>query len=105
MMKREAFIMKLKEGCIAEYRRRHDRIWPELVRKHTEYGIRNYSIFYDEQTQVLFAFRQLTPNARAELIGEEELIQKWWEYNADLMECSPDHAPVCHPLEEVFHMD
>ena len=29
-MKIEAFKMKLKPGCEAEYERRHNAIWPEL---------------------------------------------------------------------------
>ena len=37
--------------------------------------------------------------------GMDELVRRWWDYNADLMECKPDHEPVCIPLEEVFHMD
>jgi L-rhamnose mutarotase len=29
-MRTEAFTMKLKPGCEAEYERRHQAIWPEL---------------------------------------------------------------------------
>jgi len=104
-MKREAFVMKLKPGCAEEYRRRHDLIWPELVCKHTEFGIRNYSIFYDERTLTLFAFRQIADGASPELMKEDELVRRWWDYNADLMECRFNHEPVCLHLEEVFHMD
>ena len=38
-MLRDAFRMKLKPGCIEEYRKRHDRIWPELVKAHSDCGI------------------------------------------------------------------
>ena len=104
-MKREAFAMKLKPGCAAEYHRRHDLIWPELVRKHTEYGVRDYSIFLDEKTLTLFAFRRVADGSSPERMREDELVRRWWDYNADLMECKPDHEPVCVPLDEVFHMD
>lgn len=80
-------------------------IWPELVRKHSEHGIRNYSIYYDENTLTLFAYRELTDDASAELMKEDELVRRWWDYNADLMECYPDNEPVCRLLEEMFHMD
>ncbi|MGA1150534.1 MAG: L-rhamnose mutarotase, partial [Flavobacteriaceae bacterium] len=30
IMIRNAFVMQLKKGCEAEYKKRHDTIWPEL---------------------------------------------------------------------------
>ena len=94
-MLRDAFRMKLKPGCIEEYRKRHDRIWPELVKAHSDCGICDYSIYLDEETLTLFADR----------MGELDIVKKWWEYNRDLMEVNPDNSPVFTPLVEVFHMD
>ena len=105
MDRRDAFTMQLKPGCLAEYRRRHDEIWPELVCKHTQYGICNYSIFVDEKTLTLFAFREIAAGVAPERMKEDALVRHWWDYNADLMECHADHEPVCTPLVEVFHMD
>ena len=34
-----AFRMQLKPGMVAEYRRRHDEIWPELAQALREAGI------------------------------------------------------------------
>jgi L-rhamnose mutarotase len=42
-MKRHAFTMKLKQGCEEEYKRRHDEIWPDLVKELEEAGISDYS--------------------------------------------------------------
>lgn len=105
MDRRDAFIMKLKPGCVQEYKKRHREIWPELVRKHSEYGIRDYSIFFDEKSLVLFAFRRIVEGTHPEKMREDELVRRWWDYNADLMECHPDNEPVATSLEEVFHMD
>ncbi|MEO6039555.1 MAG: L-rhamnose mutarotase, partial [Saprospiraceae bacterium] len=44
-MPRIAFKMKLQPGKAAEYRRRHDALWPELADLLRETGIRDYSIF------------------------------------------------------------
>ena len=30
-MKRRAYLMRLKPGCAAEYRRRHEELWPEMA--------------------------------------------------------------------------
>ena len=105
MDNRSAFIMKLKPGCAEEYKRRHREIWPELVKKHTEYGIRDYSIFFDEKSLYLFAFRRIAPGSNPDMMKTDELVRKWWDYNADLMECYPDNEPVAVSLKEVFHMD
>ena len=59
-MKRHAFVMKLKPGFEAEYKRRHDAIWPELSRELSAAGTSDYSIYLDKQTGNLFAFQKLT---------------------------------------------
>ena len=38
-MKRNAFKMKLKPGTVAEYKKRHDEIWPELSAELRAAGI------------------------------------------------------------------
>jgi len=57
-MKRFAFKMKLFPGFKEEYRKRHGEIWPELVKLLKDQGIGNYSIFYDEETNILFAYQE-----------------------------------------------
>ena len=44
-MQRLAFVMQIKEGCAAEYEKRHDEIWPELVELLSSSGVQNYNIF------------------------------------------------------------
>ena len=104
-MMRAAFKMKLKSGCEAEYKKRHDEIWPELSKELTEAGIFDYSIYFDEESLTLFAFQKLTDDHTAENLPNTEIVKKWWAYMADLMETNPDHSPIVQPLREVFHMD
>ncbi len=104
-MYRNAFKMKLKPGFAAEYKKRHDEIWPELKTMLSESGIRNYSIFLDEETLILFAFQELTEDFEADAIPQNPIVQKWWAYMADIMETNADNSPVSIPLKEVFHMD
>ncbi|MEG0769636.1 MAG: L-rhamnose mutarotase [Ruthenibacterium sp.] len=44
-MERIAWKGKIKQGCKAEYVRRHNEIWPELVAVLKEAGICNYTVF------------------------------------------------------------
>ena len=37
-------------------------------------------------------------------LGQHPLVQKWWDFMADLMEVNPDNSPVSKPLEEVFYL-
>ena len=104
-MKRNAFKMYLKEGCKEEYRRRHDELWPEVAGLLKKAGICDYSIFLDEETHVLFAVQTLSHKEGSQSLGHEEIIRKWWDHMADIMEVNPDNSPVSKPLEELFYME
>ena len=97
--------MKLKPGCEAEYQKRHNEIWPELVKMLKDSGVYDYSIFWDKETNILFAFQKTEGDAGSQDLGNTEIVQKWWDYMADIMEVNPDNSPVSIPLPEVFHMD
>jgi L-rhamnose mutarotase len=104
-MKRIAFKMKLKPGCKEEYIKRHNEIWPELEELLKESGIYDYSIFLDEETYTLFAVQKQAGESSSQDLGNNPIVQKWWDYMAGLYETNPDNSPVSIPLEEVFHMD
>jgi L-rhamnose mutarotase len=104
-MNRNAFKMKLKPDCVEEYKKRHDEIWPELAKAHADAGVFDYSIYFDEESLTLFAFQKLTDDNTADHFQHLEIVQKWWDHMADLMETHPNHMPVFKPLREVFHMD
>lgn len=104
-MKRVAFKMKLKPGCEAEYKRRHDEIWPELSRVLRESGTSNYSIFLDHETLILFAVQTLSADNTADRLPFDPVVRKWWAFMADIMETNPDCSPICVPLTEMFHAE
>ena len=104
-MTRHAFKMKLKPGNIAEYKRRHDDIWPELAAALRDAGVSDYSIFLDEETLTLFAVQKLSDANTADALPQTAIVKKWWAHMAPLMEVNPDNSPVCAALPEVFHLD
>ena len=97
--------MKLIPGFRDEYRKRHGEIWPELVKMLKDQGIGNYSIFYDEETSILFAYQEQSGESSSQDLGTEEIVKKWWKYMADIMETNPDNSPVSVPLEQVFFLE
>ena len=104
-MQRHAFKMQLKPGVVAEYKKRHDEIWPELAAELKAAGISDYSIFLDEETLTLFAVQKLADKNSAAELPDSPIVRKWWNYMSPLMEVNPDHSPVVKPLKEVFHLD
>ena len=104
MSARIAFTMKLHPGKEAEYRRRHDAIWPELAALLKETGIEEYSIFLEEATGVLFGYLRVGDPAKLGLLPAQAVMQKWWDYMKDIMDSNPDHSPVTIALKEVFYL-
>ena len=67
-MNEVAFKIYLKPNSIEEYKKRHDKIWPELKVLLKESQIAYYNIYYDPETNCLFAF-QLTKGKGSQSLG------------------------------------
>jgi L-rhamnose mutarotase len=104
-MEKYAFKMKLNPGMEAEYRKRHDEIWPELVDLLKEAGISDYSIHLDPETDILFGVLWREEGHRMDDLPNHPVMRKWWAHMADVMATKPDNEPVAVPLTTVFHMD
>jgi len=100
--KQIAFKMKLIPGYEEEYEKRHREIWPELAQLLKESGVLDYSIYLDTQTSTLFAIQTVTGVTSSQSLGSEAIVQKWWDYMADIMETNPDNSPVSTALKNVF---
>jgi L-rhamnose mutarotase len=96
--------MQLKPGAIAEYRARHDAIWPELASLLHESGISDYSIFLDEETLALFAVLELADDNKRDALPGHPVMKRWWDHMAPLMEVEPGNRPKEWPLTQVFHL-
>ncbi|MGF7154949.1 L-rhamnose mutarotase [Novosphingobium gossypii] len=103
-MTTQAFRMQLRPGTVEEYRRRHDAIWPELSELLTASGIRDYSIFLDEETLALFAVLKLTSDNTRAALPDHPVMKRWWDHMAPLMEVEPDNRPREWPLVPMFHL-
>jgi len=103
-MERYAFKMKLNPGMAAEYKKRHDEIWPELSALLREAGVSDYSIHLDPQTNILFGLLTRTADHRMAALPDHPVMKRWWAHMADIMETNPDNSPVQSDLVPVFHM-
>lgn len=104
-MVRKGFKMKLYPGMEAEYEKRHNELWPEMQDMIHEYGGKNYTIFLDRETLVLYGYIEVEDPEKWNESADTAINRKWWDFMADIMETNPDNSPVAVDLHEVFHLD
>ena len=104
-MIRKAFKMFLYPGMAEEYERRHNALWPEMKEMIHAHGGRNYSIYLDKETNVLYGYLEIEDEELWAKSADTEVNRKWWDYMADIMETNPDDSPVSVDLDMVFHLD
>ena len=103
-MEKIAFKMRLAPGRADEYRRRHDAIWPDLVAELRAAGIRDYSIFLDDDTDMLIGVLWRADDHAMDALPDKPVMRRWWDHMADIMDTNPDGSPVVTPLAQMFHM-
>ena len=75
-MDRVAFKMKLLPGFANEYKRRHDELWPEIAKVLKDSGIQDYSIFLDEETNILFAALKVSNKEYLEKLAHLDIMKQ-----------------------------
>lgn len=102
---RKGFKMKLYPGMEKEYEKRHNELWQEMKDMIHEYGGKNYTIFLDKETNILYGYIEIKNEVLWNKTAETEICKKWWKFMADIMETNSDNSPVSFDLKEVFHLD
>ena len=105
MIQRIGLKMKLFAGKTEEYKRRHDELWPEMKALLKEIGVADYSIFLDEETNILFASLKIPNPALLNTLPNHPSVKRWWAYMADIMETNADNSPKSSLLREVFYLE
>ncbi|BCJ93305.1 L-rhamnose mutarotase [Anaerocolumna cellulosilytica] len=100
----KGFKMKLYEGMAEEYERRHNELWPEMIDMIHEHGGKNYSIFLDKETNILFGYIEIEDTELWAKGADTAINRKWWDFMADIMETNPDNSPVAIDLDLLFHL-
>ena len=105
-MQRISFLIHLLPGADpAEYLRRHDEIWPDMLAALRGAGIHNYSIFRHGET--LFAYLECDDFDRmAATLATDPVNARWQEYMRDMITIEADPATgFAKLIPEMFHMD
>ena len=96
-MERFAWKGRIKPGMQAEYKRRHDEIWPEMLELLKAAGIKNYSIwsdgsdvfgYYECEKGIVFA---------EETQAGSPVVDRWNAYMDDVLELVMDPETGAQP--------
>jgi L-rhamnose mutarotase len=109
-MQRMGSILGIKPEAIAEYKRIHADVWPEVLAMIAACNIRNYTIFLKEPENLLFAYFEYHGTdwaADQAKMAADPKTQEWWSI------CMPMQAPLdtrkdgewWAQMEDVFHVD
>jgi L-rhamnose mutarotase len=106
-MERVCFLLKVKKDRLAEYKQRHQSVWPEMLQALHETGWENYSLFLRDDG-LLVGYLE-TPDFQEALNGmaAREVNDRWQRDMApffdDLDGRRPDQGLL--RLEEIMHLD
>ena len=109
-MKRYGSVIGLRPEKIAEYKRLHAAVWPDVLRQIKASNISNYSIYLREPENLLFAYYEYhgsDHDADMAAMAADPRTQEWWAV------CMPCQQPLDSRregewwagMEEVFHLD
>ncbi|WP_417271372.1 L-rhamnose mutarotase [Celeribacter sp.] len=109
-MQRHGQVIGIGAEAVAEYKKLHAEVWPQVLEMITACNIRNYSIFLREPENVMFAYFEYVGtdfDADMAKMAADPVTQKWWDV------CMPLQRPLERraegewwaEMEEVFHHD
>ncbi len=109
-MQRMGMVIGLDPDKVAEYKRLHAAVWPDVLAMISACNIRNYSIFLKQPENLLFGYWEYDGSdfeADAARMAADPKTQEWWAV------CMPCQVPFetrkdgewWTMMEEVFHHD
>lgn len=107
IVKRVGFILKVKAELIAEYKRHHQAVWPEMLEALRRHGWHNYSLFMREDGTI-FGYVETANGLEAAVAGmsNEPVNARWQAFMAPYFEAlshsRPDESMA--QIEEIFHL-
>jgi L-rhamnose mutarotase len=100
---RRAFTLRLKPGALAEYKEKHDRIWPELVEEIERSGIARMTAF--EADPLIFYYSEIVDERAWDRLWGTEIHERWGELFKPLLDFTEDGLVDAGDLREIFHLE
>lgn len=101
-MIRRAFTMRLKPNSLAEYKRYHDEVWPELVAEIERQGVAQITIF--ENDPVLFVYSEIADPEAWDRLWATEIHDRWGAIMSKFIDFTADGVPDSKEVREIFDL-
>jgi len=105
-MPRYCFQLQVKPDRIAEYRKRHAAVWPDMLKALHDTGWTNYSLFLRPDGLLIGYVESADLTAAQAAMDAEEVNARWQAEMAEFfddLDVPPDQGFLL--LEEVFHLE
>jgi L-rhamnose mutarotase len=100
---RRAFTLQLKPGALAEYKEKHDRIWPEMVAEIERVGIARMTAFAADP--VIFYYSEVLDEEAWDRLWASEIHDRWAEMFKELIAFNDDAQVDASFMTEIFHLE
>ena len=106
-MERVCFLGRVRAERLAEYRERHQRVWPEMLDALRQAGWRSYSLFLTEDGLLVGYLETDDYQAALDRMAGTEVNARWQRemapYFTELDGRPPDQG--FRRIAEIFHLD
>ena len=102
-MIRRAYTIQLAPGAFAEYKEKHDNIWPELVEEFGRQGIAQLTAFSADP--VIFYYAEVEQEDAFDRLFQTAVHDRWALEFKDLIAFDPDGQVSAPFLTEIFHVE
>lgn len=105
-MEKYAWRAEIVKNRKDEYVKRHNEIWPEMIKVLKEAGIRNYTIW--ENNNELFGYYECEKGIEfaTKVQSESEVVARWNEYMKDVLIMKMDSETGAQPkMQKVFELN
>lgn len=93
------YVMKLKPGGYAGYKKAHDELWPEIDASMADHGV---SMAIYRCGDRLFLFACAPTRADWEASRDYPILEEWKQYMRTFLDDGADGQVLLEPLEEAF---
>ena len=106
-VERVCFLGRVRPERLAEYRARHERVWPDMLAALHEAGWGNYSLFLTEDGLLVGYLETQDYQAALDRMAATEVNARWQRdmapYFTELDGLPPDQG--FKRVDEIFHVD
>lgn len=105
-MERVCFLLRVRQERLEEYKERHQKIWPEMLRSLRQCGWHNYSLFLGEGGLLVGYLETADFQSAMDALAQEEINTLWQREMAPFFDnLSGPQDRGMFRLEEIFHTD